>query len=59
MSAPESYKRPTTEEFRELIRWGLKNGLLKRAEPPPLPPPKDISPDIKKAFVKKKAEIGP
>jgi len=50
----DGYRRPTNEEFRELVKWAIARGLLKRAEPPPPPPPKDISPDLKKALGRKR-----
>ena len=47
LPGPSGYRRPTSDELRELIRWGIKQGLLTW----PTPPPPDLSPDIKKLRV--------
>lgn len=63
---PLASQRPTTtEELTALVKWGLKQGLLKWPTPPTPPAPpidteaKDFSPDLKRAMAEKKAEIGP
>lgn len=60
---PLARQRPTTtEELTALVKWGLKQGLLKWPTPPPPPidtEAKDFSPDLRRALKEKKAEIGP
>jgi hypothetical protein len=54
---PEPICRPTTEDFRELVRWGLKQGLLRWPVPPIEPIAKDISPDLRAVMREKDRQM--
>lgn len=50
--------KPTPEEFKALVQWGLANGLLTWPEPTPLDTEaKDFSPDLKRHLAEKEAEL--
>ncbi len=51
---PLGYRRPSPEETRKLVAWGIAQGLIKPAPPPPIDlTARDISPDLKRALAPK------
>ena len=48
-SMPDGVRRPTSDEFKALVQWGIKQGLIRWPTPPLIKPEdKDLSPDLKR-----------